>query len=69
VRPDLQCAVLLTRVRRGTVSARSIREVLAEVGLPVFDTWIPLAEQYAGSFGIAPTDLGAYDDLIKELGA
>lgn len=69
VRPDLQCAVLLTRVRKGTVSARSVRDVLAEVGLPVFDAWIPLGEQYAGSFGIAPTDLGAYDDLIKELGA
>jgi chromosome partitioning protein len=69
VHPDLRCAVLLTRVRRGTVSARSVRDVLAEVGLPVFASWIPLAEMYAGSFGIAPTDLGAYDDLLKELGA
>jgi chromosome partitioning protein len=67
VHPDLRCAVLLTRIRRGTVSARSVREVLAEVGLPVFDSWIPLAEMYAGSFGIAPSDLGAYDELIKEL--
>lgn len=69
VHPNLRCAVLLTRVRRGTVSARSVRDVLAEVGLPVFDSWIPLAETYAGSFGIAPVDLGAYDDLIKELTA
>jgi chromosome partitioning protein len=59
--------VLLTKVRRGTVSARSVRDILAEAGLPVLDTEIPLAEQYAGSFGVAPTDLGAYEDLIKEL--
>jgi chromosome partitioning protein len=59
--------VLLTKVRRGTLSARGVREVLAEVGYPVLDTEIPLAEQFAGSFGIAPTDLGAYADLITEL--
>lgn len=61
--------VLLTRVRRGTVSARSVREVLAEVSLPVLDTEIPLSEQYAGSFGAYPVDLGHYDDLLKELTA
>jgi chromosome partitioning protein len=59
--------VLLTRVRRGTVSARGVREVLAEVGYPVLDTEVPLAEQYAGSFGIFPAELGAYDDLMTEL--
>jgi len=59
--------VLLTRVRRGTVAARGVRDVLAEVGYPVLDTEIPLAEQYAGSFGIFPTELGAYDDLMTEL--
>jgi chromosome partitioning protein len=59
--------VLLTKVRRGTLSARGVREVLAEVGYPVLDTEIPLAEQFAGSFGIAPTDLGPYADLITEL--
>jgi hypothetical protein len=59
--------VLLTRVRRNTVSARGVREVLAEVGYPVLDTEIPLAEQYAGSFGVLPTDLGAYNDLLTEL--
>jgi chromosome partitioning protein len=63
----VQVGVLLTKVRRGTLSARSVRDVLGEVGLPVLDTEIPLAEMYAGSFGIAPTDLGHYDDLIKEL--
>lgn len=59
--------VLLTKVRRGTVSARGVREVLAEVGYPVLDTEIPLAEAYAGSFGLAPIDLGQYADLITEL--
>ena len=59
--------VLLTKVRRGTISARGVREVLAEADMPVFDTEIPLAEMYAGSFGSAPFDLGAYDGLIDEL--
>jgi chromosome partitioning protein len=63
----VEVGVLLTKVRKGTLSARGVRDVLAEAGLPVFDTSIPLAEMYAGSFGIAPTDLGAYEDLIKEL--
>jgi chromosome partitioning protein len=59
--------VLLTKVRRGTISARGVREVLGEADLPVFTTEIPLAEMYAGSFGMAPIDLGAYADLITEL--
>lgn len=59
--------LLLTKVRRGTLSARSVREILAEVDYPVMNTEIPLAEMYAGSFGIAPVDLGQYEDLIKEL--
>jgi len=63
----VQVGVLLTRVRKGTLSAKGVREVLAEVGLPLFDTSIPLAEMYAGSFGIAPTDLGAYEELIQEM--
>ena len=41
--------------------------MLAETGLRVMDTEIPLAETYAGSFGTAPVDLGRYDDLIREL--
>ena len=63
----VEVSVLLTRVRRGTLSARGVRDVLAETGLPVMDTEIPLAEMYAGSFGTAPADLGSYDDLIREL--
>jgi chromosome partitioning protein len=63
----VEAGVLLTKVRRGTLSARGVREVMGEAGLPVLGSEIPLAEQYAGSFGVAPVDLGAYDDLIKEL--
>lgn len=59
--------VLLTKVRRNTLSARGARDVLAELDLPVMDTEIPLAEQYAGSFGLFPRDLGAYADLLREL--
>jgi chromosome partitioning protein len=65
----VEVGVLLTKVRKGTLSARNVRDILTEVNLPVLDTEIPLGEQYAGSFGIAPVDLGAYDDLIKELQA
>ena len=49
----VEVGVLLTKVRRGTVSARSVRDVLAEAGFPVLDTEIPLGEMYAGSFGVA----------------
>jgi chromosome partitioning protein len=59
--------VLLTRVRRGTLSARGVREVLGEIGYPVLDVEIPLGELYAASFGMFPGDLGAYEDLLKEL--
>lgn len=63
----VEFAVVLTKVRRGTLSARGVREVLVEQDLPVMDTEIPLAEQYAASFGMYPTDLGAYADLLQEL--
>jgi len=59
--------VLLTKVRRGTISARSVREILDGVGYPVLDTEIPLGEAYAGSFGTLPADLGAYGDLLTEI--
>lgn len=59
--------VLLTKVRRGTVAAREIRGVLEEIGYPILDTEIPLAEQFAAAFGSMPTDLGRYDDLLQEL--
>jgi chromosome partitioning protein len=64
----LAVGVLLTKVRRGTRSMREARDVLAgELGYPLMETEIPLAESYAATFGAEPGDLGAYDDLLKEL--
>lgn len=63
----VEVGVLLTRVRRGTRSARDAREALLGLGYPVLDTEIPLAETYAGAFGTAPADLGMYRDLLAEL--
>ena len=65
----VEVGILLTRVRKGTLSARGIREILAEIGYPVLDTEIPLAEMYAASFGSMPADLGRYEQLLKELTA
>ena len=60
--------VLLTKVRRGTRSRREARDVLTELDYPVMETEIPLAEwPYAVSFGTAPAEFGAYDDLLAEL--
>jgi chromosome partitioning protein len=59
--------VLLTKVRRGTRSARSAREVLADSGYPVLSTEIPLAEHFAGAFGTVPGVVGEYWDLLAEL--
>jgi chromosome partitioning protein len=63
----IMAGVLLTKMRRGTIAARSVREILGEVDYPILDTEIPLAEMYAASFGQAPEDLGAYADLVQEL--
>jgi len=42
--------------------------VLTELDYPVMETEIPLAEwPYAVSFGTAPAEFGAYDDLLAEL--
>lgn len=57
---DVEVQVLLTRVRARTVTARTAREVLVDLGLPVFDAEIPLRESYAGAFG-APVPDGGLD--------
>jgi hypothetical protein len=54
-------------MRKRTIAARSVREILGEVDYPILDAEIPLAEMYAASFGQAPEDLGAYADLVQEL--
>lgn len=63
----LSVQVLLTRVRRGTKSAKAAREVLAELGLPVLEAEIPLREGYAAAFGLSPEDLGEYEVALDEL--
>ncbi|HEY2552624.1 MAG TPA: ParA family protein [Streptosporangiaceae bacterium] len=63
----VQVGVLLTKVRRGTRSARSARPVLAELGYPLMSTEIPLAEHFAAAFGSVPGVVGEYWDLLAEL--
>jgi chromosome partitioning protein len=59
--------VLLTKVRRGTRSARSARGILAEHGYPAMRTEIPLAEHFAAAFGSVPSVLAEYWELLGEL--
>jgi chromosome partitioning protein len=61
--------VLLNKMRYGTNSARSIREILAEKDYPVMATEIPLQEAYAASFGTVPVVTTVWRDLAKELEA
>jgi chromosome partitioning protein len=63
----LAVGVLLTRVRSGTRSRTEARTELSALGYPILDTEIPLREAYADSFGQAPEDLAAYEDLLTEL--
>jgi chromosome partitioning protein len=63
----VEVGVLLTKVRRGTRSAREARGVLAEHGYPAMRTEIPLAEHFAAAFGTVPTMAGEYWELLGEL--
>jgi chromosome partitioning protein len=63
----VEVGVLLTKVRRGTRSARAAREILAEHGYPAMNTEIPLAEHFAGAFGTVPAVVGQYWELLAEL--
>jgi len=59
--------VLLTRVRKGTNSAKLARITLEELGYPVLETEIPLREQFSNSYGTVP-DVGTeYDAVFGEL--
>ena len=64
---DLTTSILLTRVRRGTKSARATREALSEMGLHVLTGEIPLLEAYAGAAGTRPEDLGEYAEVLSEI--
>ncbi len=59
--------VLLTRVRRNTRSARAAREALAELGMPVMETEVPLKEVYASAFGLPVERLFEYEYAVREL--
>jgi chromosome partitioning protein len=63
----IEVGVLLTKIRRGTRSAREARGILADHGYPVMKTEIPLAEHFAAAFGSVPSMLGEYWDLLVEL--
>ena len=63
----VEVGVLLTKVRRGTRSAREARGILAENGYPAMKTEIPLAEHFAAAFGSVPAVLGEYWELLGEL--
>lgn len=59
--------VLLVRVRHGTRSAREARAVLADLGLVVLETEIPLLEAFGWGFGLVPPDGHYYGTLLEEL--
>jgi chromosome partitioning protein len=59
--------VLLCKVRAGTKSATESREMLADLGLPVYEAQTHLWEQYMLAWGTAPTDPGEYADVLAEL--
>lgn len=65
--PEITVSLLFTRVRRNTNSYRAAREFLAELGLPVLDTEIPLRERFSTAFGLAPSKPEEYENVLKEL--
>lgn len=65
--PELSVSIVLTKVRRGTKSAKGAREVLVDFGMPVLMTEIPLKESYAAAFGEVPRKVGEYTVVLDEL--
>jgi chromosome partitioning protein len=63
---SLRAVVLLTKVRGGTNEEAEAREFLAELGLPVLKTVVPLRRDL-GRMRDAPADLGEYEDVLTEL--
>jgi len=59
--------VLLTRVRAATRSGRLTREILAEMGVSLLDTQIPLREGLSTSFGTVPSSDNPYQVVVEEL--
>jgi len=59
-------AVVLTRVRASTRSAREVRDALAELDVPVLDSEVPLRESIVLAFG-GPAPEAAYAPVLAEL--
>lgn len=59
--------VLLTRVRAATRSGKLTREILAEMGVSLLDTQIPLRENLSTSFGTVPSRDNPYQAVLDEL--
>lgn len=58
--------LLLTRVRRGTRSARETRAALEEIGMPVLSAEVPLLETISLSFG-AVKPAAPYEAVVAEI--
>jgi len=59
-------AVVLTRVRVSTRSAREVREALTAIDVPVLDAEVPLRESIVLAFG-GPAPEAAYAPVLAEL--
>ena len=66
---DVSVYAVLTRVRRGTRSARETRTVLKDMGLEVLSAEIPLREAFGMSFGLEPGTLMEYEEVLGEIAA
>ena len=67
---DVSVYAVMTRVRRGTRSARETRTVLEEdMGLEVLSTEVPLREAFGMSFGLEPGPLMEYEEVLGEIAA
>jgi chromosome partitioning protein len=62
-----QTFVLLTRVRAATRSGKLTREILAETGVSLLDTQIPLRESLSTSFGTVPSRDNPYQAVLDEI--
>lgn len=66
--PNLLVMVLIVKVPRNSVEARTMRGQLADKGIGVFDTEVRHSlTMYARPFGSVPGSLGAYEQLAEEI--
>lgn len=65
---DLKTCVLLTRTRKGTKSPERVRSIIRDdLHLDMFDTEISLREIYGTALGEAPSELGEYEEVVKQI--